>query len=55
MKVLDQGVFDFDASEYPLIRGILRSAEGNIGSRDDKDADDRKQLRIIKRMLENLQ
>ena len=54
MKVIDRGVFEFKESEYSLVRGILKSAEGNISSRDDKDKDDHRQLAIIKRMLENL-
>lgn len=54
MKCLDEGCFEFTEKEYPLIRGILRSAQINIETREDKDADDRAQLRIIQRMLANV-
>ena len=54
MRVLSKGKFSFLDSEFALLRGILRSAEGNIVTRDDKEKDDHRQLAIIKRMLENL-
>ena len=54
MKVLDKGLFEFEYKEYGLLMGILRSAEVNIGTRDDKDADDRKQLKLIKRMIDSI-
>lgn len=51
MKILDKGIIDLDPKEYALMRSILASARVNIETRDILDAEDRKMLKMIDKMV----